>query len=352
MRFKKPFKFSGEAQKKSGKAWKKRSEKGEERDILKRLEKGEITVSQALTCMGNFKRAEEGLEEDQPEENLKNILKELELLIGLEKIKTLIKEIQAYIEIQKRRQKYNLISEPLVLHMIFRGNPGTGKTTVARILGKLFKEMNVLTKGHLVEVERADLVGEYIGHTAQRTRDNLKKAMGGILFVDEAYSLARGGQKDFGKEAIDTLVKAMEDNKTDFILILAGYRQEMEHFLLTNPGLKSRFPIQIDFPDFTQEELLAIAELMLKNRQYVLSKEAGMYMKQILISKINSINFSNARFVRNIIERAIRRQALRLVTSKKETKREDLILITKEDLLVDPEAEKEELVLEKLFGHW
>src|SRR5690606_14325052 len=153
-------------------------------------------------------------------------------------IKEVLREIAAYVEIQKQRSKEGLASEPMTLHMIFKGSPGTGKTTVARLAGKLFKEIGVLSKGHLIEVDRADLVGEYIGHTAQKTRDQLKKAAGGILFVDEAYSLARGGEKDFGKEAIDTLVKHMEDKQNEFILILAGYSREMDFFLSLNPGLQ------------------------------------------------------------------------------------------------------------------
>ena len=158
--------------------------------------------------------------------------------------------------------------------MVFSGNPGTGKTTVARIMSRLLKEMGILSKGHLVEVERADLVGEYIGHTAQKTREHVKRALGGILFIDEAYSLARGGEKDFGKEAIDTLVKSMEDHREEFVLILAGYSLEMERFLRSNPGLPSRFPIHLTFPDFTIEELMEIADRMLKKRQYRFSRSA------------------------------------------------------------------------------
>lgn len=143
-------------------------------------------------------------------QHIEDILHELDNLIGMEEVKRLVREIYAFIEIQKRRERERLATEPLVLHMIFKGNPGTGKTTVARILGKIFCEMGVLSRGHLIEVERADLVGEYIGHTAQKTREQLKKAYGGILFIDEAYSLARGGEKDFGKESIDVLVKPWE----------------------------------------------------------------------------------------------------------------------------------------------
>ncbi|CQR74635.1 Stage V sporulation protein K [Sporomusa ovata DSM 2662] len=141
------------------------------------------------------------------EQRIENILRELDSLIGLNEVKKLVREIYAFIEIQKRREREHLNTEPMVLHMIFKGNPGTGKTTVARIMGKVFREMGVLSRGHLIEVERADLVGEYIGHTAQKMREQLKKAYGGILFIDEAYSLARGGEKDFGKEAIDCMVK-------------------------------------------------------------------------------------------------------------------------------------------------
>jgi len=261
-------------------------------------------------------------------------LKELNSLIGLNKVKEIIQEIYAFSQLQIKRKKEGLATEPIVLHMIFKGNPGTGKTTVARILGKLLKSIGVLEKGHVVEVERADLVGEYIGHTAHRVRENVKKALGGILFVDEAYSLARGGEKDFGKEAIDTLVKEMEDNRNKFILILAGYKHEMEYFLNTNPGLRSRFPIQIDFPDYTIDELLQIAELMVKNRQYKLTESAKRRLMKILIRDDNSREMGNARLVRNIIERAIRKQAVRVLNKINITK-EDLITIDSIDIRED-----------------
>lgn len=261
-------------------------------------------------------------------------LKELNSLIGLNKVKQIINELYALEQVQIKRKNAGLVTDPIVLHMVFKGNPGTGKTTVARILGKLLKGIGVLNKGHVVEVERADLVGEYIGHTAHRVQENVKKALGGILFVDEAYSLARGGEKDFGKEAIDTLVKAMEDYKDQFVLILAGYRDEMEYFLNTNPGLRSRFPIQIDFPDYTIDELLRIAELMTKNRQYVLTDSAKRKIMKVLINDNITREIGNARLVRNIIERAIRKQAVRIINKRTITK-DDLMIIDSIDIRED-----------------
>ncbi len=280
---------------------------------------------------------EEGIEglpdKQKPSRVDRGALDELNALVGLKDVKKLIEEIYAFIEVQKKRQKEKLATEPLTLHMIFKGNPGTGKTTVARILGKLFKEVGVLNKGHIVEVERADLVGEFIGHTAQKTREHIKRAIGGILFVDEAYSLARGGEKDFGKEAIDTLVKSMEDLRESFILILAGYKDEMDWFLEINPGLRSRFPIHINFPDYTVGELLSIADIMLKNRQYTLSGGAKDELRFIIEKEQKKHEHSgNARLVRNIIERAVRRQAVRLLRTNKPLSREDLMTIIREDL--------------------
>ncbi|MEW6546722.1 MAG: AAA family ATPase [Bacillota bacterium] len=265
--------------------------------------------------------------------SLEAVWRELDSLVGLRDIKELIREIHAFAEIQKRRQQEHLAAEPPVLHMIFRGNPGTGKTTVARILARMFKEMGILSKGHLVEVERADLVGEYIGHTAQKTREQIKRALGGVLFVDEAYSLARGGEKDFGKESVDVLVKAMEDHRDNLIVILAGYRHEMDHFLRTNPGLRSRFPIHMDFPDYSLDELVAIAEQMVRQRQYTFSPAARARLERILAGRLQRGEGAtgNARLVRNLVEKAIRRQAVRLVTAGRFS-RGDLVLLTEQDL--------------------
>ncbi len=261
------------------------------------------------------------------------ILQELNSLIGLSDVKNLISEIHAYVLIQKKREKERLCADPLALHMIFKGNPGTGKTTVARILAKLFRAMGVLSKGHLVEVERADLVGEYIGHTAQKTREQVRRALGGILFIDEAYSLARGGEKDFGKESIDVLVRNMEINHQDTILVLAGYNQEMEWFLRCNPGLCSRFPNIITFPDYNITELIQIGELMLKKRQYTLTFEAKERLRLVLDEHIKrgSAIEGNARLVRNLVEKAIRKQATRLVKRSRLT-RQELMTLVPEDL--------------------
>lgn len=258
--------------------------------------------------------------------------KEMAKLVGLENVKLLLKEIYAWLYVNNIRKENGLKSERQTLHMVFKGNPGTGKTTVARLIAQFFREMNVLSKGHLLEIERADLVGEYIGHTAQKTREVMKKATGGVLFIDEAYSLARGGEKDFGKEAIDTLVKGLEDKKDDLIIILAGYSKEMEYFLSLNPGLPSRFPIMIDFPDYSTDELVQIAHSMLKEREYRLSVDGEMKLRELLENQSHQhgVLFSNGRFVRNMIEEAIRNQAVRLL-KRDQFDRKSLTTIVAED---------------------
>ncbi|WP_221040572.1 AAA family ATPase [Gelria sp. Kuro-4] len=295
------------------------------------VEKGELAPPAALAGLRQVDEPLLTASATGAHSPLAEALAQLDALVGLEEVKQLVYEIKAFIEIQQRRRQEGLATEPLTLHMVFRGNPGTGKTTVARILGTLFKELGVLSKGHLVEVERADLVGEYIGHTAQKTREQIKRSLGGILFVDEAYSLARGGDKDFGKESIDCLVKAMEDHRGDLVLILAGYREEMDYFLQTNPGLRSRFPIKIDFPDYSLNELLEIAQVFLAQRDYYLSPGAREELLRQLQVTHNFRHSGNARLVRNIIERAIRRQAVRLA-GQSSLSRDQLMAIERVDL--------------------
>lgn len=254
-------------------------------------------------------------------------------IVGMSALKEKIQEIYATIIINKKRSESGLHCQKQVLHMLFKGNPGTGKTTVARKLAKIYQSLNLLSKGHLIEAERADLVGEYIGQTAQKTRHLIERALGGVLFIDEAYALARGGEKDFGKEAIDTLVKQMEDYADRFVLILAGYPEEMRYFLETNPGLASRFPFIHHFPDYSVDELLLIAEQIVHERQYALTKEASWLLKSELRKEKRkaSFDFSNGRMVRNIIEKAIRMQSLRLV-NKRDLSYNDLFYLTEEDI--------------------
>lgn len=286
--------------------------------IITQYRDGEIALAQALQLLSGTT----GIPSTTPsrpgmtKERLLSILSELDELVGLHEVKATVRQVLALIYMQKRREQANLATEPVVLHMVFKGNPGTGKTTVARLLAKVFHECGLLEKGHLVEVERADLVGEYIGHTAQKARDAMKRALGGVLFIDEAYSLARGGEKDFGREAIDCLVKGMEDYRNQFIAIIAGYQDEMDYFLATNPGLPSRFPIHITFPDYDVDALLEICRRMARSRQYMLSPDAeqkvARYLMGVRAREGCGHKFSNARWVRNTLEHAIRQHASRL----------------------------------------
>jgi stage V sporulation protein K len=303
------------------------------RDVIRWVEAGRLTPAEAL---GRLRRLDgrpappSGLR--APEDHVQtaeHVWREIDSLVGLKEVKRQIREIWAFVEIQRRRGAVGLATEAQTLHMIFRGAPGTGKTTVARLVGRLFAALDVLPKGHLVEVERADLVGEYIGHTAQKTREVIRRAMGGVMFVDEAYSLARGGEKDFGKEAIDTLVKAMEDHKSEFLLILAGYPREMASFLAANPGLYSRFPIHLDFPDYSPQELMLITEQMVRQREYRLTEEARLELMRYWERRhaFWPENAGNARLVRNLVERAVRRQAVRLLHRGGPISRDDLMTL-------------------------
>ncbi|MBQ8682247.1 MAG: AAA family ATPase [Selenomonadales bacterium] len=299
--------------------------------------KGEMSL--ARIGSGKEKMCEEKSKTSRKKETAalteREIFAELDALVGLRSVKEMLREVYAFWEIQKYRKKARLASEPMVFHMIFSGNPGTGKTTVARILGRMLKQIGVIESGHIVEAERADLVGEYIGHTAQKTREKVKKAFGGVLFIDEAYSLARGGEKDFGKESIDVLVKAMEDHKNDFILVLAGYPSEMESFLAANPGLCSRFPTHLSFEDYTEQELLKIADLFCEKKEYRLSERARKRLGELVMAQRYGREsvFGNARAVRNLVEKAIRRQATRLL-GKPNLLRQDLLLLEECDFIM------------------
>lgn len=253
--------------------------------------------------------------------------------IGLESFKKTMKEIYASFEMNRRRKSAGLVAKEQVMHMIFKGNPGTGKTTIAREVAKLFKTMNILSRGHFIEAERADLVGEYIGETAQKTRRIIDESLGGVLFIDEAYALARGGPRDFGREALDTLVKQMEDYHDDLVIILAGYTKEMDDLIRINPGLSSRFPFHITFYDYSVDELIDIAKQMLQVREYELDEKALWKLKTHLrtIVQQKDRTFANARYVRNIIEKSIRLQAVRLI-DQQSCSIEQLMTIRAEDI--------------------
>lgn len=269
---------------------------------------------------------------DPRPELLKQSLAKLDGLIGLEVVKTEIRDLSALLEISRLRQSRGLKSAPTARHLIFSGNPGTGKTTTARILAEIYKNLGFLSKGQLIECDRSDLVGEYIGSSAQKTKALLKKAKGGILFIDEAYALARDSEKDFGKESIEVLLKEMEDNRNDLVVIAAGYPDKMETFLNSNPGLRSRFTTFLHFENYNGEELLQILETMAEHADYRLSDGARKYMEKEFaeIAANPPEDFANGRYVRNRLEKAISKQARRLYESGSISD-EDLITLKEED---------------------
>ena len=240
---------------------------------------------------------------------------ELDGIVGLAEVKNYVRDIAKNVQAQQRRKAQGLKVAEVNMHMIFTGNPGTGKTTIARILAKYLKAIGALRGGQLVEVTRADLVGRYVGHTAPLTNTVIQSALGGVLFIDEAYSLYRGGEDSFGLEAIDTLVKGIEDNRGDLVVILAGYTKEMQLFLSANSGLASRFPNQIEFPDYTGEELYRITLSIAKSKGYILDESC----KEPLINwydaqqAADAATNGNGRMARNVLEKAILNQARRLV---------------------------------------
>lgn len=270
--------------------------------------------------------------------SLEESLAELNELIGLTEVKETINRIVKLVEYDKKRAYMLSIekNEQPSYHFAFSGNPGTGKTTVARILGDIFYSLGILESGQLVEVDRSDLVGGYVGQTAQKTKAVIESAMGGVLFIDEAYSLASSDSDslDYGSEAIDTLIKSMEDHRNDFIVILAGYDTGMKQLLKSNPGLSSRINMQIDFEDFSDQELLEIAKVQAKDNHYTLTEEAEQAFKvKINQEKVVPL-FANARAVRNIMEEAMRERAFRL--SEKFVTKDDLVILEPLDFGIDP----------------
>lgn len=234
-------------------------------------------------------------------------------LIGLAPVKTRIREVSALLIVERARRKLGLSHEIPTLHMSFTGNPGTGKTTVALKMAGILHALGYVRKGHVVSVTRDDLVGQYIGHTAPKTKEVLKRAMGGVLFIDEAYYLYKpDNERDYGQEAIEILLQMMENNRDDLVVILAGYADRMNSFFNANPGFRSRIAHHIDFPDYTDAELFRIAETMLTRQGYTLSAEAAVAMAEYIPARRSQPFFANARSIRNAIDRARLRQANRL----------------------------------------
>ncbi len=284
----------------------------------------------------------EKTEEEQPE-TIEDLKAELAGYVGLTHIKEEVQDLINLVTVYQMRKEHDLPVSDLSLHMVFSGNPGTGKTMIARLMARIYKTLGILEKGHLVEVERSALVAGYVGQTAAKTMEVLEKAKGGVLFIDEAYTLSRGAENDFGQEAIDTMLKYMEDHRDEIVVIVAGYVELMEEFVHSNPGLESRFNRFMHFPDYTGEELMEIFQMRCEKHCYVLNDEAKTEVQQYLtaISEMHK-TFGNGRGVRNLFEKILIEQANRLAAAKTIT-RESLMEVTLEDVqkVLKPEEKNE-----------
>jgi Holliday junction resolvasome RuvABC ATP-dependent DNA helicase subunit len=250
--------------------------------------------------------------EPPSDRSLDYLLADLDELIGLANVKAEVRRLTSLLQVQRLRAERGLPTMEISHHLVFTGNPGTGKTTVARLLGQIYHAVGVVSKGHLVETDRSKLVAGYVGQTALKTAETLNAALGGMLLIDEAYALARGGDNDFGREAIDTLVKFMEDHRDDLAIVAAGYTAEMADFIDTNPGLKSRFTRTVSFPDYTDDELFAIFTKLAEKNGYTCSDDAAEMVRHRIGAEPRTRGFGNARFVRNLFETAVSHQAMRL----------------------------------------
>ena len=268
--------------------------------------------------------------------NIQEVLDKLDReLIGLKPVKTRIRETAALLLVDRVRKKLNMTAFTPTLHMSFTGNPGTGKTTVALRMAEILHRLGYIREGHLVSVTRDDLVGQYIGHTAPKTREVIKKAMGGVLFIDEAYYLYKpDNERDYGQESIEILLQVMENNRDDLVVILAGYKDRMDQFFHSNPGFRSRVAHHIDFPDYSNDELLQISDLMLEQQNYRLSAKARDVLATYIEARRHQPHFANARSIRNALDRARLRQANRLFASGRNVTVDDLVTIEAEDIAV------------------
>ena len=277
------------------------------------------------------------LEDEFQRSNIQSVLDQLDReLVGLTSVKKRIREIAAMLLVDKARSQMAIETDPPTLHMSFTGNPGTGKTTVALRMADILHKLEYVRQGQLIDVTRDDLVGQYIGHTAPKTREVIKKAMGGVLFIDEAYYLYKPeNERDYGAESIEILLQVMENNRDDLVVILAGYADKMETFFKSNPGFRSRIAHHLDFPDYSEGELFEIGELMLAEQNYILSETAKSVLSEYIPKRMEQSHFANARSVRNAIDRAKLRQANRLFASRGKLKvtKKELMTLEGEDFL-------------------
>lgn len=275
--------------------------------------RGQMQIQQAQIPQAQIPQVQQTQNISKPRPRpIQEIWSEIDSLTGLAEVKQALREIAAVVQADRERQRQGLPAMKQSLHMVFLGPPGTGKTTVARLVGELFAAMGVLPSGHMIETDRSGLVAGYIGQTALKTQDKIRQAMGGVLFIDEAYSLARGGEQDFGKEALDTIIKAMEDFRDRICIIFAGYSKEMQELFKSNSGLESRLAFTITFPDYKPEELLEIASLYAKRRGWRL----GPGVEEALLERFRAVpdigKAGNGRFARNLIEQMERKAAVRI----------------------------------------
>ncbi len=281
-------------------------------------------------------------EETPPAEKIEDLKEELNGYIGLEAIKKEVGNLINTATVYQLRRQHDLPNIDMSLHMVFSGNPGTGKTMIARFMARVYHSLGILSKGQLVEVDRSGLVAGYVGQTAVKTSEVIEKALGGVLFIDEAYALNGSGENDFGQEAIDTILKAMEDHRDDLVVIVAGYDGLMERFIHSNPGLESRFNRYLHFDDYNVDEMLAIFEMQCRKGCYELDEAAReAAMELIREANTNSISFGNARGVRNLFEKVLVCQANRLAAMEEVT-RDDLMKITAEDVRDAGKEDEEE----------
>ena len=271
-------------------------------------------------------------EEIPPKEKIEDLLAELDSYVGMDAIKTEVRSLINMVQVYKLRRENDLPTTDMSLHMVFSGNPGTGKTTVARIMARIYHSLDILSRGQLVEVDRSGLVAGYVGQTALKTQKVIEKAMGGVLFIDEAYALNGKSENDFGQEAIDTILKAMEDHRDDLVVIVAGYTELMDRFIHSNPGLESRFNRFLMFEDYTPEQMVAIFKMQCKKGCYVLAEGTEELVRDFISEESADDSFGNARGVRNLFEHILVAQNNRLAKMEQVT-REDLMQILPDDVL-------------------